>query len=44
MKVVVDATYVANSLKDASAILAAQDAGQVTLEMTTIYVNCPVVS
>jgi len=44
VKVVVDATYVANSLKDASAILAARDAGQVTLEMTTIYVNCPVVS
>jgi len=44
VKVVVDATYTANSLKDARSILAARDAGQVTLETTDIYVNCPVVS
>ena len=44
VKVVVDASYVANSLRDASSILAASQAGDVTLETTTIYVNCPVVS
>ena len=44
VKVVVDATYTANSLKDARSILAARDAGQVNLETTDIYVNCPVVS
>ena len=44
VKVVVDAAYTANSLKDARSILAARDAGQVTLETTEIYVNCPVVS
>jgi hypothetical protein len=44
VKVVVDATYVANSLQDARSIVAARDAGQVTLETTEIYVNCPVVS
>ena len=44
VKVVVDGTYVANSLKDARSILSARDAGQVTLEPTEIYVNCPVVS
>ncbi|MGI0149201.1 MAG: DUF7482 domain-containing protein [Thermoplasmata archaeon] len=44
VKVVVGTTYVANSLKDARSILAARDSGQVTLEPTTIYVNCPVVS
>jgi hypothetical protein len=44
VKVVVGSTYVANSLKDARSILAARDSGQVTLESTTIYVNCPVVS
>jgi hypothetical protein len=44
MKVVVDASYVANSLKDARSILAARDAGQLMIEPTTIHVNCPVVS
>src|SRR2546428_846206 len=44
VKVVVAATYTANTLKDARSILAARDAGQVTLETTDIYVNCPVVS
>lgn len=44
VKVVVGSTYVANSLKDARSILTARDSGQVTLESTTIYVNCPVVS
>mgnify|MGYP001570165275 CR=1 FL=1 len=44
VKVVVDASYMADSLKDARSILAARDAGQVTLETTEIYVNCPVVS
>jgi len=44
VKVVVGATYVADSLRDARSILAAAEAGQVILETTTIYVNCPVVS
>src|SRR2546430_2623619 len=44
VKVVVDPSYVANDLKDARSILAANGAGQLNLEMTTIYVNCPVVS
>ncbi|TLZ96182.1 MAG: hypothetical protein E6J95_00610 [Methanobacteriota archaeon] len=44
MKVVVDTSYVANSLKDARSILAARDAGQLTIDPTMIYVNCPVVS
>lgn len=44
VKVVVDAAYVANDLKDARSILAARDAGQLTLETTDLYVNCPVVS
>lgn len=44
VKVVVDASYTANTLKDARSILAARDSGQLTLETTTIYVNCPVVS
>jgi hypothetical protein len=43
-KVVVDMAYVANSLKDARSIFAAREAGQLTLEPTTIFVNCPVVS
>src|SRR5438552_1241580 len=43
-KVVVDTSYVANSLKDARSILAARDAGQLTIDPTMIYVNCPVVS
>ncbi|TLZ68687.1 MAG: hypothetical protein E6K12_00605 [Methanobacteriota archaeon] len=44
VKVVVDASYVANSLKDARSILEAHDAGQLSLESTAVYVNCPVVS
>lgn len=44
VKVVVDDTFVAETLKDARAILEAGVAGQVTLEATTIYPNCPVVS
>lgn len=44
VKVVVDGAYVANTLKDVRSILSARDAGQVTLEPTEIYVNCPVVS
>ena len=43
-KVVVSGTYMANTLKDARSILAARDAGQVTVQLTDIYVNCPVVS
>jgi len=43
-KVVVPGSYMANSLKDARSILAARDLGQVTLEATEIYVNCPVVT
>ena len=44
IKVVVDMSYVANGLKDARSILAARDAGQLTIDPTTIFVNCPVVS
>lgn len=46
VKVKVDASYVANTLQDARSILAARNAGQyqLTLEMTTLLVNCPVVS
>jgi hypothetical protein len=44
VRVVVDPAYVANSLMDARSILAAAAAGQLTLESTMIYVNCPVVS
>ena len=44
VKVVVDTAYVANSLKDARSILDAAAGGQLTLEPTIIYVNCPVVS
>jgi len=44
VKVVVPASYLANDLKDARSILAASEAGQVTLESTAIDVNCPVVS
>jgi hypothetical protein len=44
VKVEVDASYVANTLRDARSILAARDAGEVTLELTSIRVNCPVVS
>jgi hypothetical protein len=42
-KVTVGGTYTANDLKDARSILAARDAGQVTVAVTDIYVNCPVV-
>ncbi len=44
VKVMVGSTYMANDLKDARAILAASNAGQVTLGTTEVYVNCPVVS
>jgi hypothetical protein len=44
VKVVVDGSYLANSLKDGRSILAARDAGQLTLEPTASFVNCPVVS
>lgn len=44
VKVVVDAAYVPDSLRDARSILAASEVGQVSLETTAIYVNCPVVS
>jgi len=43
MKVTVGVGYVADSLRDAEAIAMAQEAGEVTLESTDIYVNCPVV-
>lgn len=43
-KVIVDASYMANTLQDARSILEAADGGMVTLETTTIFVNCPVVS
>lgn len=43
VKVTVGASYIANSLKDARSIIAARESGQVTLETTSIYVNCPVV-
>ena len=41
MKVVVGASYVVNSLKSASAIMASS---QVTLQPTSMFVNCPVVT
>jgi hypothetical protein len=44
VKVVVDPAYAANTLRDARSILAAAAAGQLTLESTMTYVNCPVVS
>ena len=44
VKVIVGPTYVANDLKDATAILAAAASGGVTLQATDTYVNCPVVS
>jgi len=44
VKVIVSASYVANDLKDANALVAARDAGQLTLETTDVFVNCPVVS
>ncbi|HYY47950.1 MAG TPA: hypothetical protein VFA17_04630 [Thermoplasmata archaeon] len=44
MKVIVGPSYMANTLQDARSILAARDAGQLTIETTTIHVNCPVVS
>lgn len=44
VKVVVGTTYVANTLRDARSILAASNAGQVSLETTELYVNCPVVT
>lgn len=43
VSVTVDGDYVANSLTDAQDILDAETAGDVTLETTDIYVNCPVV-
>jgi len=42
-KVVVGASYVVNSLKSASNIMNAATSGQVSLQRTTIFVNCPVV-
>ena len=44
VKVTVGPTYMANDLKSAGSILAAEAAGQVTVETTTTYVNCPVVT
>ena len=44
MKVIVGPSYMANTFQDARSIIAARDAGQLTIETTTIYVNCPVVS
>ena len=39
-EVVVGPTYIANHLKAAAAIVAAEAAGELTLETTQIYVNC----
>ena len=44
VKVVVGPAYMANDLKDARSILEAANMGQVTLQTTEIYVNCPVVT
>ena len=44
VKVTVGASYTANDLKDAGAIRAAAGAGQVAVETTDLFVNCPVVS
>jgi len=44
VKVIIRPMYVANDLKDATAILAAAASGGVTLQATDTYVNCPVVS
>ena len=41
-KVVVGTSYVVNSLKSASAIMNAATSGQVSLQHTSIFVNCPV--
>jgi hypothetical protein len=41
-KVVVDSSYVANSYKSAADIMEAAGSGGVTVEETTIFVNCPV--
>lgn len=44
VRVIVDDAYEANSLQDGRSILEDAALGQVTLETTSIYVNCPVVS
>ncbi len=43
-KAVVGASYVVNSLKSASGIMAAVTSNQVTLQPTNMFVNCPVVT
>ena len=42
IKVTVDSSYVANTYTSESDVLAAATLGEVMLEETTIYVNCPV--
>lgn len=42
-KVIVGPNYVANNLRSAASIMAEASAGNVTLEPTGIYVNCPVI-
>jgi len=41
-KVIVDTSYVPNTYKSAAAIMAAANSGDVTVEETDIFVNCPV--
>ena len=43
-KVVVGTSYVVNSLKSASGIMSAAASSQVTLQPTSMFVNCPVVT
>ena len=44
VKVIVDPSYVANSLNDTNAIMMESAAGLIRLETTGMYVNCPVVA
>lgn len=41
-RVIVDSSYVANTYKSAADIATAEDEGNVTIEETDIFVNCPV--
>lgn len=41
-KVIVDPSYVANTYTSEDDILAAEENGDVTIELTTLFVNCPV--
>jgi len=41
-RVIVDSSYVPNTYKSAASITAAADSGELTIEETDIFVNCPV--